>query len=111
MASGKPPFIVVIHPEAQEELDEIWVRNVRERGFAHAEAYDANLKKFIEDLSTDFWQGKEVEAGLGLWRMIFRKRSGGHGHVVVYWINKDTENILVVHIYHSRMDILGRLGQ
>lgn len=90
---------VVLTREARNELSQIWNHNAKARGIEHADRYVAFLYEQIENLSETYLNGKVVEARPDLRYLLMRRKSRGHGHIVVYSISG--EEIVVLHIFHT----------
>jgi plasmid stabilization system protein ParE len=109
MARRKPRLTVITSPTAADELYDIWLANLKRYNFDHAESYEAFLKSGINALATDYDDGKEVEGFPELRRVTLKRSSQGQGHVVIYEIDLLAQTVYVHHLYHTRMDIQGRL--
>jgi len=98
---------VLLSPQAVDELDEIWRWNAERYSPAHADAYLEFLKSRIHALGHHPLQGRTLSLRLGMRYVMLRRSSGGHGHVVVYRVDKTALQIL--HIFHTSQDWPRRL--
>lgn len=110
MASGKPSLTVVLSPAANDDLWEIWGDNVQQyKNAGHADAYLEFLRTGINRLATEYEDGKPIE-GFPEFQYITLKRSRrGHGHYVIFKVDRAQQLVKVLRIYHTRMDVQGRL--
>jgi len=109
VAGSKPPLTVIVTPEAAGELWEIWRHNLERYNFEHAESYETFLKIGINRLTKVYDEGKGVD-GFPELRSIKLKRSRhGDGHIVIYQVDEVQGTVTVFHIYHTKMDVRGRL--
>lgn len=110
MASSEPPLNVKISPDADEDLWGIWVDNlVRYKIVEHADEYDAFLRAGIKGLAFAHGSGSVLPEFPELRYMVLRKSSRGHGHYIFYKVDPVQDEVKVLRVYHSRMDIVGRL--
>ena len=109
MARRKPHLTVVTSLAATDELFEIWLFNLKRHNFDHAESYEAFLKSGINELATEYEEGDKVEGFPELRRMALRRSRQGDGHVVIYEIDPLAQSVYIHHLYHTKMDIQGRL--
>jgi plasmid stabilization system protein ParE len=105
MARRKPLITVVIAPEAEDDLDEIFRYNIRKRGFLPAESYIKFLRSKIASLAFDYDAGKPVDGRPGL-RSILMKGRGRwkHGHVAVYSVDDAESMVEILHVFHTKQD-------
>ena len=102
MARRKPVLTVILAPQAENELDEIYRWNLEQRNVGAADAYIAFLKSKIKGLAAGYDQGKPVEGRPDLLYLLMKKRMSGDGHIAVYSVF-DTEAIVeVLHIFHTK---------
>ena len=109
MATGKPALTLIISPDAQSELKAVYVYNADHWGPTQADQYESFLLTGIAKLVTNHSDGRVVHGFPHLRRVTFRRRRQGHGHVVIYRVDMTEMTIRILHIYHTRQDILGRL--
>lgn len=101
---------VVYSPEARQDLRGVWRYNVEHRSVAQANAYSAFLIDGIDHLGTEYDRGRPVGGFPHLLRTTLRRRPRGDGHIVVYEVDPDAEMITILHVFHTKQDVLGRLG-
>jgi plasmid stabilization system protein ParE len=111
LATGQPILTVVLTDDAADELDAIWRYNAGHRSHDQADDYDAFLKGSIATLGTDYSEGKPVEGFPELRHTTFKKSRRGDGHIVVYEVLEARQIVAVLHIFHTTMDVIGRLSQ
>jgi len=111
MARRSPELTVVITATAQRELLRIWDYKAESRGERQADAWDDFLRRTIDGLSTDYDQARPVEGFPELRHVIARKRSSSHGHVIVYEVDSVGQAVNILHVFHTRQDLRGRLEQ
>jgi plasmid stabilization system protein ParE len=110
MATSKSPLIVSISPDANDDLWEIWGDNLEEyKSVDHADNYLAFLRTGINQLAATYDDGQELEGFPEFRCVTLRKSKKGHGHYVIYKVDQAQQLIKVLHVYHTRMDIYGRL--
>src|SRR2546421_5125723 len=102
MDTKEPPLIVLVTPEAQSELIEIWNWNAIDRGIRHADAYLKFLEGQIDDLAENYDKGRTVGTRPELRYILMRRKSRGHGHVAVYTVVGSV--VTVVHVFHTAQD-------
>ncbi len=92
---------VVYRPEADEDLEEIWLYTLERWGLDQALTYDADLTGQIEGLAAGTTLSRKAEdIGPGLRRAL----AGQH----VVFFREDAERVTVVRVLHQRMDV-GRM--
>lgn len=101
---------VSLTPDAEDDLWSIWSFNVDRYGLERADRYVAFLREGIARLAAEYDLGRRVEDSPSLRTMAFRRRMGGDGHIVVYEVDLDAERITVLHVFHTKQDVQGRLG-
>ena len=105
-------MIVSISPAANDDLWEIWVANVNQyRDTAHADSYVDFLRSGIDELASDFNYGRRTALFPEFRFITLRKRNRGHGHYVIYKVDESRQSIMVLRVYHTRMDVESRLRQ
>jgi plasmid stabilization system protein ParE len=108
MAEEKSPLAVIRSPAAIDDLDEIWRWNAERYGVPHADNYLRYLKAAIDGLASSYAKGNAVGVRPDLRYILIRRRAKGHGHVVVYQV--DREAVHVLHIFHTAQDWKTTLG-
>ena len=111
MASRKPTLTVVFTYDAADDLNDVWRHNAKRSGVDHADRYDGFLKQNIAQLATDYDAGKGIEGFPELQRITFktnRKRSTD-GHTVIYEVDAANKIVSILHVFHTKMDLEGRL--
>jgi len=96
-------------PQAIDDLDHIWRWNASRYTVVHADKYLSYLKDNIDALATNHAKGRPVPARPELRYLMIRRKSRGHGHVVVY--SADASAVNVVHVFHSAQDWPTKLAQ
>ena len=109
MAAEFDSLVVLYSPTAENELWEIWKYNAKTYGLEHADAYEEFLLTGINSLPERFHLGKKVADWPQLRYLILKRSSGGEGHYVVYETALDEGTIFIHHIFHTRMEVSGRL--
>lgn len=109
MASRKPPLEITLSPAARVELRRIYVYNAENRSPGQADRYEDYLLAGIGRLSSRYGDGKPVDDFPGVQAITLRRNSRGHGHVIVYRVDPAGQVIRILHIYHTRQDIPGRM--
>lgn len=108
MASERSGLNVTLSPDAEADLLEIWADNADfYQDVAHADAYVGFLLAGIEALAQGYRSGRPLEGYPEYRFVILRKRPRGHGHYVIY--SFDSQAVTVLRVFHTRMDIAGRL--
>jgi plasmid stabilization system protein ParE len=105
----KQPLTVIYSPTAEEEIWGIWVSNLDRYGYDHAEDYVAFLRTNIHKLSTDYEDGKPVEGFPELKSLTIKRSRKGDGHIAIYEIDEAFQVVNIHHVYHTKMDVRGRL--
>ena len=99
---------IVYADNALDELGEIADWNEKTYGHDHARRYIAFLEDRIERLGVSYTRGKAVGTRPELRYVIIRRRSKGHGHVVVYKFNH--EFLSVLHVFHTAQNWEARIS-
>ena len=102
MDTEERPVRVVVAPEAQLDLNEIWNWNARDRGICHADSYVRFLETQIDGLSEHYASGKVVGTRPDLRYILMRRKTRGHGHVAVYTVAESV--VTVVYVFHTAQD-------
>lgn len=102
---------VIFTDDARLELRGVWNYNAKNRSVAQAEKYEDFLIVGINALASRHSQGKAIKGFPGLRSMTFRKSPRGDGHIVVYQVDHDAETVNVLHVFHTKQDVQGRLGR
>ena len=93
---------VVLTPEAQGELADIWAWNAKDRGILHADRYVGFLMESIFALTETYALGRPVSTRDDFRYTVIRRRSKGHGHIAVYTFEE--EQVTVLHVFHTAQD-------
>ncbi|HEX4129123.1 MAG TPA: type II toxin-antitoxin system RelE/ParE family toxin [Pirellulales bacterium] len=93
---------VIISPAVITALHEIWQWNAERYCPSHADAYLAFLKRHVYGLDRRYKQGKTLTFRPELRYIMIRRKSKGHGHVVVYRFDNREVNVLLV--FHTAQD-------
>jgi len=109
MAASKPALTVILTPDAESELWEIWRRNLDRYSYDHAESYESFLKIGINRLATAYEEGDEVERFPELKSITLKRSRRGDGYIVIYEADEEDRSVIVFHIFHTKMDVQGRL--
>lgn len=109
MAKNTPTLTVIVSPTATNELWDIWQYNAQRYSFDHAQDYEAFLKAGIDALATTYNEGRDVEAFPELKSVTLKRSRKGDGHIVIYEIDEAEQTINVHHVFHTKMDVTGRL--
>lgn len=99
---------VLVSPKARNELLAISEYNRENYGDMRAQSYEAFLISGIKKLATTYLKGRPVEDFAELRSVTLKRRTRGDGHIVIYEIMPAEVNIL--HLFHTKMDVQGRLG-
>lgn len=100
---------VVVTPQAQGELAEIWAWNLKDKGIRGADSYIHFLKKSILALSSTYAKGRIVSTRPEFRFITFRQSYRGHGHLAVYMI--EGNDIVVLHVFHTSQDWENKLAE
>ena len=101
---------LVVTAQAQLELEDVWRYNAKRRGAAWARSYLRLLDDRIGRLTTEYPEGRPLEGFPNLLSMTFRKNPRGDGHIAVYEVDHDSETVNVLHVFHTKQDVRGRLS-
>jgi plasmid stabilization system protein ParE len=96
---------------ASDELDDIWAYNAANWSIRQADSYDQFLKSGIQKLGSNYETGRKIKGLEGLRGIALKRRTKGDGHFVVYQVDRPAGVITVLHIYHTKMDIHGKLDR
>jgi plasmid stabilization system protein ParE len=102
MDSETPTLTIIRAPSAIDELDGIWRWNTGRHGLRHADRYLHYLEQAINKLSETYTRGMVVSTRPDLRYVLIRRRTSGHGHVVVY--NFDENEVHILHVFHTAQD-------
>lgn len=91
--------MVILAPAVADELQSIWEWNAAHYSPDHADAYLDFIKEHIFDLRQREPPGRALAVRPDLRYLLVRRKSSGHGHVVVYRI-ADIE-VHVLHVFHT----------
>ena len=109
MAEEESQLAVRISQRALADLWDIWCYNAELYGIEHADNYSTFLNKSIQELGENQRQSREVR-GFSPCRYVTAKLSRrGHGHYVIFSIDKTELQVNVLRICHTRMDVAARL--
>jgi plasmid stabilization system protein ParE len=93
---------IIITPTAYQDLEEIWRWNAKNYDKLHADEYLAFLNQGIDGLVSFHSRGIRLRKQSDLQYFLLRRKSSGHGHIVVY---RCTANeIIVKHLFHTAED-------
>lgn len=109
MATQKPALDVVLAPTLLDDLHEIWMWNAVHYSAGHADAYLQLLRRGIDALATTYLSGKSVSTRPDLHYILIRRRSRGHGHLVVF--SFDQNEVRVLNLFHTAQDWQNRLAK
>jgi plasmid stabilization system protein ParE len=109
MARRKPALTVNITVSAQRELRNIWDYNAEHRSVRQADSWDNFLRTKIQKLATTYDDGRPVEGLPNLKNITAKKRASDDGHVVIYEVDDTTKIVNILHVFHTKQDIQGRL--
>ena len=102
-------YLVLTSPEAEDDLDEIWLFNRGRYGTDHADDYLRFLVDGIDELSGT-WHDYRPRTEMGGLRAKTVKRSAsGDGHILLFEVDHDRREVRVGHVFHTKMDIQRRL--
>jgi len=93
---------VILAPVATDELQGIWDWNAEQYGVAHADEYLGLLWQAIDRLAESHALGTVVPGRADLRYVLVRRRSRGHGHVLVYGVG--AAMVTVAHVFHTAQD-------
>ncbi len=102
MAKGKGQLEVWFSDAAHIELHGIWTWNAVTFGSKRANDYLRFIYREVERLSRFPSMGREVPDYPGLRRVLIKRRSRGHGHILFFRIQGD--RLEVAHIFHTSQD-------
>ena len=94
---------------ARSCLKEIWDWNANQFGPEHAEKYVKFLVDRADALETAYLQGKMVPNRDSYRYIVVRRKSQGHGHLIVYLILSDRVEVLA--FFHTRQDWQGKIDR
>jgi plasmid stabilization system protein ParE len=110
MASPKKLTLpVLLAPSVVAELHDVWLWNAERYDPTHAEAYFGYLKKQIDELASRYRHGKTMSLRPDLRYIVIRRKSGGHGHIVVYQFND--RQVDVLHVFHTAQNWQAALAE
>jgi plasmid stabilization system protein ParE len=90
-------------PEALIDLNAIWDGNAQKYGSVHADAYIEFLRRETDRLDTEYDRGRVVPTASTLRYRLIRRRSKGHGHVVVYEVRAGVL-VRILRYFHTAQD-------
>ncbi len=93
---------IIITPTAYQDLEEIWRWNAKHYDELHADNYLAFLNREIDGLVSLYKRGIHLRKQFDLQYSLLRRRSSGHGHIVVYSVA--ASDIIVKHVFHTAED-------
>lgn len=109
MAAEFDSLVVVFSPTAENELWEIWKYNAQTYSPEHADDYEEFLLGGINSLPSRYQLGNRVADWPQLRCLTLKRKHSGDGHYVVYETALDERTIFIHHIFHTKMDVSGRL--
>jgi plasmid stabilization system protein ParE len=95
---------------AQRELVRIWQYNANDRSERQADAWNAFLRAKIDSLATGYAEGRPIDNAPELRHVFAKKRNRAHGHIIIYGIDEAAKAVNILHVFHTRQDYQGRLG-
>jgi plasmid stabilization system protein ParE len=102
MAAQSSRREVVLARATASALREIWEWNAERYSPSHADAYLQFLTTTIESLAQPDFPARPVPGRPGVWYLLIRRRTGGHGHVAVYEVADN--RVTVLRIFHTAQD-------
>jgi toxin ParE1/3/4 len=100
---------IVYSKSASAELRGVWEWNADRYGPDHANRYLAFLSNRLEELAQGQQRGHAVPGEADVLYHVARKRTRGHGHVLVY--RKTPGGLHVAHVFHTAQDWPTRLRE
>lgn len=92
---------VCLSPEAILDIDQITSWNVANNGFEQAVKYREFLITSISQLEESYNGCRKVARRPDLKFIVLRWSPKGHGHIVVFVVDEQSEKINVARIYHT----------
>jgi len=111
MATSPPRLTVVYTRRAHRDLDAIWDWNAERDGAAQATDYVQFLETKINGLATTYLEGRRVKGFPELKQLAMRRSRQGHFHIAIYEVDEVAGIVNILHVYHERQDISGRLEE
>ena len=111
MATRARPLTLIWTAQAERELHQIWLYNAEHRGAAAADDYEAFLLDQASRGVRSPQSVRSVEGYPELRQLIARMKPSGDGHVIIYKSIAHEDSFLVLHVYHTKMDIKKRLRE
>ena len=99
MAKKQSKLIVVLTQKAKSDLLHIWLWNADRYGEHHADQYIAFLVNRAAQVRES--TSRPLERS-GLRYAVIKRRSSGHGHIVVF--RTDWKQLEVLHFFHTAQD-------
>jgi len=110
VAARQPSLKVVYSHNAEADLRSIWRYNAEHRSIAQADSYESFPLKEIQALSAKYDKGKRFVELPDLSYITCKWKQGGDGHYVVYEFDVDSHTVIILHVFHTKMDVVGRLS-
>jgi len=104
-----PRLTIAYARTTRSEINQIWDYNEKKYGRQHAAAYIEFLQDGIDALATTYADDRAVEGFPHLQGITLKRSPRAHGHVVIYRVDQAAQLIRILHVYHTRQDIQGRL--
>ena len=76
---------------------------------SQADSYQRFLLREIDALANTYVDGKVLRDFPELQYIICQKSRQGDGHYAIYEVDEDELIVTIHHIFHTKMDVLGRL--
>jgi len=108
MARVPHKLIVFFSASSSRDLAEIWEWNANTRGERHADAYINFLRGQTRNLARLDAPGRAIPSNPTLRYHTLKRRAGGYGHVVIFWIQGDI--LLLLRYFHTSQDWENKLG-
>ena len=108
MARVPRKLIVFFSASSICDLAEIWEWNANARGERHADSYVNFLRAETRKLARFDSPGRVIPANPTLRYHTIKRRSGGFGHVIIFWIEGDIFHVF--RYFHTSQDWENKLG-
>ena len=109
MAEKEPELAVHYRDFSLNCLREIWNWNAAQYGPDRADSYGLFLEDRADALATNYLRGRKVPNRESYRYIVAKKRSRGHGHLIIYMILESRIEILA--FYHTRQDWQGKIDR
>jgi toxin ParE1/3/4 len=94
---------VRLTPQAKAEVAEVRRYSQRAWGATQAKRYLTGLGRRFRDIAAGTVSNRDAEIGEGYRRCRYRR------HIIIY--REDPDSIRIVHVFHERMDVAGRIAE